>query len=184
MLTLFHDFTSPASAVSVARLQRLAAEGIDVTFHGFEAIGIDLTVPVTSDVVAELGAVERDAAAEGLTLVPPAALPPTGLAHVVTGVAEADNRGAAWRTAVYRAFWREGADLADREVLVRIAAGAGVDIERARAALDDRTALAAVRRRTAELRGEGVGGVPTLLAHRTLIPGLLPESDLRAMIIG
>ena len=184
MLTLFHDFTSPASAVAVARLQRLADEGIDVMFHGFEAIGIDLTVPVTSDVVAELASVEREATAEGLTLARPAALPPTGLAHVVTGVAEADNRGAAWRTAVYRSFWRDGADLADRDVLVGIAASARVDVERTRAALDDRVALAAVRRRTAELRGEGVGGVPTLLAHRTLVPGLLPEADLRAMILG
>lgn len=184
MLTLFHDFTSPASAVAVARLQRLADEGIDVTFHGFEAIGIDLTLPVTSDVVGELASVERDAAAEGLTLARPSALPPTGLAHVVTDVAEAGDRGAAWRTAVYRAFWYDGADLADRDVLVEIAAGAGVDIERTRAALEDRVALAAVRRRTAEFRGEGVGGVPTLLAHRTLVPGLLPETDLRAMIIG
>lgn len=184
MLTLFHDFTSPASAVAVVRLQRLADEGIPVTFQGFEAIGIDLTLPVTSDVLAELEAVEGEASAEGVTLLRPRALPPTGLAHVVSGVADAAGLGPAWRAVAYRGFWRDGVDLADRGVLAELAARAGLDVAATTAALDDRVALAGVRRRSAELRGEGVGGVPTILAHRTLVPGLLPEADLRAMVIG
>jgi len=46
-LTLFHDYTSPGSAVAVLRLQRLADEGLAVAFEGFEAIGLDTTLPVT-----------------------------------------------------------------------------------------------------------------------------------------
>lgn len=184
MLTLFHDFTSPASAVAVARLQRLADEGAPVSFEGFESIGIDLSLPVTSDVLAELDEVKGEARAEGLVLRRPRALPPTGLAHVVSDVAEASGLGPAWRAAAYRAFWGDGVDLADRGALVELAGAIGIDAERARAALEDRLALAGVRRRGGELRGEGVGGVPTILAHRTLVPGLLPEADLRAMVIG
>jgi len=181
VLTLFHDLPRPASAVAVARLERLAAEGLAVAFEALEIVGIDLTLPVTDDVRRELAEVADDAAAEGLALREPPALPPTGLCHVVGAVAERAGAGAAWRTAAYRALWQEGADLADRAVLADLAVDVGLDRPEVETALADRLALAEVRRRTAQLRGEGVGGVPTLLAHRTLVPGLLDEDDLRAL---
>ena len=184
MLTLFHDVTSPAAAVAVARLERLAAEGVPVAFTGIEAIGIDLRLPVTADVLAELDAVADDAAAEGLRLRRPQVLPPTGLVHVLSEAAEGIGRSTELRAAAYAAYWQDGRDLADREVLTDLAVSVGLDRSAAQAALGDRLALAAVRRRTAELRAEGVGGVPTLLAHRTLVPGLLPDDDLRALAIG
>src|SRR5690606_12298083 len=113
MLTLFHDYTSPASAVAVRRLQRLADEGLPVEFEGFEAIGVDATLPVTVDVVAALDDLAAVAAAEGVTLRRPRALPPTGLAHLVGDTAERVGLGASWRQVCYRAFWQDGADLAD-----------------------------------------------------------------------
>jgi hypothetical protein len=45
----------------------------------------------------------------------------------------------------------------------------------------DRARIAAVRRRSAARRADGVGGVPTILTQRTLVPGLLDEADLRAL---
>ncbi|WP_165491852.1 DsbA family oxidoreductase [Egibacter rhizosphaerae] len=181
MITLYHDYTSPTSAVAVARAHRLAAEGLPIQLVGFEAIGVDMTLPVTVDVLGELDAVSEAARAEGLALSRPDTLPVTGLAHVAEDVAQAAGRGDAWRAAAYRAYWEQAADLADRSVLLTLAAEIGLDTERTTAALDDRLALAAVRQRTGELRREGIGGVPTLLAHRTLVPGLLPEDDLRAL---
>lgn len=181
MLTLFHDFTSPGSAVAVARLQRLAAEGLPVELEGFEALGMDMMLPVTVDVLAELEGVSDDAAAEGVTLRRPTQLPPTGWCHVLTDLADVAGRADAWRAAVYEAFWSHAADLFDQGCLEELAEGVGLDGPAVRAALDDRVALARCRQRTARHRREGVGGVPTILAQRTLVPGLLPESDLRAL---
>lgn len=183
MLTLFHDYTSPTSAVAVRRAQRLADEGLDITFEGFEAIGIDMVLPVTVDVLAEVERVGPLAAEEGVALARPAQLPPTTACHAVARVAAETGarQAAAWRSAAYGAFWRRGADLSSREVLLRLAEEAGLDASVALRALDDRTALVAVRQRTAQLRRNGVGGVPTILSQRTLIPGLLPEEDLRAL---
>ena len=48
-------------------------------------------------------------------------------------------------------------------------------------ALGDRVALLEVRQRSVADRGDGIGGVPTIAYERTLVPGLLPESDLRAL---
>jgi predicted DsbA family dithiol-disulfide isomerase len=181
VLTLFHDYTSPASAVAAFRLQRLADEGLPVELVSFEAIGVDVTLPVTLDVLAAVDDLAAAAADEGLQLRPPASLPPTAHAHVLEGVAQAAGLGASWRERCYRAFWETGVDIADRRVLLDLAEAAGLPPPAAQAALEDRSALLATRRRTAAHRAEGVGGVPTILAHRTLVPGVLAEADLRAL---
>jgi 2-hydroxychromene-2-carboxylate isomerase len=183
MITLFHDYTSPASAVAVARLQRLADEGLTVELVGFDAHGVDLALPVTLDVKAALLDLAAAAEAEGIVLREPSALPPTAAAHVVEEVAEACGLGASWRQVCYRAFWRDGVDLGAPEQLVRLATVAGLRSEEVRAAITDRTRIAAVRRRSAARRADGVGGVPTILAQRTLVPGLLDEADLRALAV-
>jgi predicted DsbA family dithiol-disulfide isomerase len=181
MLTLFHDFTSPACALAVARLQRLADEGLPVEFSEFEAVGVDLALPPTLDVLAAVDGLAEQAAAEGIPLRRPRLLPPTALAHVVSTVADSAGLAAAWRQAIYAAFWRDASDISDREVLTTLAAGAGLETVEVVAALGDRALLAAVRQRTAAHRRKGVGGVPTILTQRTLVPGLLPVSDLRAL---
>jgi len=181
VLTLFHDYTSPASAVAVARLQRLADDGLPVEFEGFEAFGVDVTLPVTLDVVAAVDALAETARTEGLALRRPTGLPPTGLAHLVGALAEDRGLGASWRQACYRAYWQEDADISDSAVLRALAVGAGLGPDTVRPLLEDRGKLAALRRRMTGHRREGVGGVPTILAQRTLVPGLLPEADLRAL---
>jgi predicted DsbA family dithiol-disulfide isomerase len=181
MIVLFHDYTSPASAVAVARLQRLIAEGAVAEIRGTEVSGIDAVLPVTVDLLAELEAVASAATAEGLTLRRPALLPPTGLAHVVEDVAVAHGRGQAWREHCYRGYWAEGRNIADPAMLERLAQDAELPAEQVASALNDRLALLTVRRRSAGYRHEGIGGVPTISYNRTLVPGLLAEDDLRTL---
>jgi predicted DsbA family dithiol-disulfide isomerase len=181
MLTLFHDYTSPASAIAVARLQRLADEGIDVDFVGFEAIGIDVALPPSLDVLAAVEDLAEQAAAEGVVLRRPSALPPTARAHAVGTVAETVDLGASWRARCYAAFWAEGADIDDVAALTALAEEAGLDGARVASALAEPGFVTSVRRAAGAHRRNGVGGVPTILAHRTLVPGLLGEDDLREL---
>lgn len=178
-LTLFHDYTSAGSAVAVLRAQRVADEGLAVAFEGFEALGLDATLPLTLDVAAAVDDLAEAAADEGLTLRRPPNVPPTALAHVVGAVAEEAGLGASWRETCYRAYWTDGAAIGDRTALLGLATVAGLDIASVRTALDDRLFVVAVRRRTATHRRNGVGGVPAILASRTLVPGLLPTDQLR-----
>lgn len=150
-------------------------------FEGFEPVGVDVPVPVGVDALAALEDLAAEAAAEGLAWRRPPALPPTASAHLLGEVADRQALGSAWRTACYRALWERGEDLGDRDVLQRLAEAVGVDRGGGDAVLGDRVALAAVRRRMARARREGVGGVPVLLVHRTLVPGLLDDDDLRAL---
>lgn len=181
MLTLFHDYTDPASAVAVARLHRLSAEGLAVAFEGFEAIGLDVTLPVGVEVLAALERLAPLAADEGIVLHRPLACPPTARAHLLGAVAESAGLGTSWRTACYRAYWRDALDLADPEVLARLGSGVGLAVATVAGAVRNTAAVAAWRRSMTAHRRQGVGGVPTILAARTLVPGLLPDADLRAL---
>lgn len=181
MLTLFHDYTSPASAIAVARLQRLADEGVGVEFVGFEALGVDMPLPPSLDVLAALDDLAAEAAAERVILNRPRLLPPTARAHAVGTLAETHNLGASWRQACYAAFWTDGADIDDAATLVGLAQGAGLPAEQVENAVSDAAFVASVRRAVGRHRRNGVGGVPTILAQRTLIPGLLPEDQLREL---
>lgn len=181
VLTLFHDYTSPASAIAVARLQRLADEGLPVEFVGFEAIGMDVALPPSLDVLAAIDDLAEQARAEGVVLRRPAALPPTARAHAVGTLAEVVELGASWRQRCYSAFWADGADLDDPAVLVALAEQAGLDPAKVAGALEEPGFVTSVRRAAGQHRRNGVGGVPTILAQRTLVPGLLSEDDLRAL---
>lgn len=181
MLTLFHDYSDPASAVAVARLERLVGDGLAVEFVGFEAVGVDARLPTSLDVLAALERLDVAARQEGVVLRRPADLPPTAAAHVVGELAEDAGVGAGWRRACYEAFWRDDADIAEPAVLGELGAAVGLERDRAEAAARDRRRLARFRQRVAGHRRDGVGGVPTILAHRTLVPGLLAEADLRAL---
>lgn len=182
MLALYHDYTSPASAVAVARLHRLMADGMPATIVGTEVLGLDMTLPVTVDLLAELDQVADQAAGEGIVLRRPPGLPPTAAAHLVEDVARDAGRDRVWRERCYRTFWAEGADISDSALLRDLAGQAGLPATEVRRVLQDRVALLAIRRRFAGHRQDGVGGVPTISYDRTLVPGLLSEEDLRALI--
>ena len=86
--------------------------------------------------------------------------------------------------AFYRAYWHEGRDITDRDVvgdvLAEAAGRAGLqasDIERAVAANDDPDIKAELRQRTDEAVERGVFGAPTMFIH-------LPDRDRPIMLFG
>lgn len=178
MLTLTHDVTSPASAVAVARFDRLAADGLPVRFRGIDVLGVDASLPVTLDVLAELERVAPRAREIGVILQRPSRRPSTARVHLVADLAGDETTRRAWRAATYTAYWRDDADLADAEVVVELAEQIGMDADTVAAAVRDEAAVAAVRRRTNQARSEGIGGVPVLVAHGTLISPDLDEDQL------
>ena len=180
-VTLFHDLTSPAAAVAVMRLTSLAVDGVPIAFEGFEAIGIDMAMPVDLDTLAVIDRLAPVAEAEGLVLRRPRTLPPTGLAHVLLAHGETTERAHELRIAVYRAFWEQQQAIDDIDTLVAIAADVGLDEPTVAELLGDRVALASRRRLMATHRRDGVGGVPVILASRTLVPGLLDADQVRAL---
>lgn len=181
MLILHFDYPSAAAAVAVLRLQALADEGADVVFSGIDVLGVDTAVPATLDQLDELERYRDRAAALGLQLSRPALRPATLPAHVVAEIADQQGRGASWRRVCLEAYWHDGADLGDIDLLAGLAADAGLEATSVRTIVADPSARVRARRRMLDARRRGVGGVPVLEVDGTLVPADLSDDDLWAL---
>jgi predicted DsbA family dithiol-disulfide isomerase len=81
--------------------------------------------------------------------------------------ASQQGRGDALVEALFTAYFEEGSDIGDTDVLLGVAEKAGLDAEQAREALNDeelRGAVVARERKAGEL---GISGVPFFIVDRT-----------------
>lgn len=77
---------------------------------------------------------------------------------------------------LYRAYWSEGRDIGDLDVLVEIGAAAGVDSDKARQVLESDGYAEEVRRSTVTAHRLGVTGVPAwVIDDKGLVPGAQPH---------
>jgi 2-hydroxychromene-2-carboxylate isomerase len=181
VLALHFDYPSPASAVAVLRLQRIADDGGDVRFVGIDSLGVDLALPPTVAQLAEWERCREPARVLGLELRRPQVWSPTLRAHLVGELAEDVGLGASWRSVCLHAYWGEGADLDDEEVLLELAVTAGLERPAVAARLGDEAWRRASRQRAVTQRRRGVGGVPVLESNGTLLPADLSDDDLRQL---
>lgn len=165
----------------MARLQQLADTGCVIGFEGFVPLEFGAPLPVTLDVLAQLERAGPVADELGLRLRRPSRLPPTMRAHAVSVVADAHDLGASWRARCYRAFWEDGADLADPEVLATLAEGSGLERAWIAPALQTTEPLRILRERMNRRRGQGAGGVPLLDANGTLVSAEISDDEVRQL---
>jgi predicted DsbA family dithiol-disulfide isomerase len=77
---------------------------------------------------------------------------------------------------LFRAYWAEGRDIGTDEVLLDVAAAAGLDPDEAAARLDDPALLRIIEEQTQLALGHGAGGVPAwAIDERVLVPGAQPH---------
>jgi predicted DsbA family dithiol-disulfide isomerase len=174
-------------------LERFAhRDRVDVVWRSFElepdapktAAG-RASLLVTRYGMTEQAVAERDAhmtalAAEaGLAYRPDLAqLGNTFDAHRVLHAARADGLQAETKERLLRAYFTEGRALTDAETLVELAAEAGVDPDRARAALASESFAAEVRDDEREARELGITGVPFFVLHRRYAVSGAQPADL------
>ena len=101
--------------------------------------------------------------------------PNTVDAHRLIHWAGIEHRQGAVVDALFAAYFREGRDIGDRDVLAGIAAAAGMDGEAVRRLLSTDADAGDIRARDAHARERGVSAVPTfLVADRHAVPGAQP----------
>lgn len=109
----------------------------------------------------------------------PTHLPNTLKAHQIIRLAHFDGAQEPLATALYAAFWDEGADIGDAETLIAIAKRVGLDADNARRDLADEKSALEVKSEASAFRQAGVTGVPTYIVNeRTGFSGALPPSRL------
>ena len=86
-------------------------------------------------------------------------------AHRVLHWANLEGRGVELKRALLRAYHGEGRNPASKDVLVELAAAAGLDPERARAIVESDEFAGEVRERERFWQQQGVGGVPFVVVN-------------------
>ncbi len=90
----------------------------------------------------------------------------------------------AFDEAVFAALWEDGEDIGDPDLLVDLAADAGVAADEVRSALADDTLRETVREQFSEARRRGITGVPTFVADGHAARGAVPPEQLARLVEG
>jgi predicted DsbA family dithiol-disulfide isomerase len=85
---------------------------------------------------------------------------------------------------IFEALWREGEDIGDEDLLVELAAAAGIDGDELGAALDDETLRAEVREQFTAAQQAGITGVPTFAYDGYAARGAVPPEHLERLVEG
>jgi predicted DsbA family dithiol-disulfide isomerase len=108
----------------------------------------------------------------GITLVERDWIPSSRRAHECTEHARAEGKLEPFHAALLRAYWSEGRDIHDWDVLAAAAAEAALDAARMREAVESGAWKAAVDERVAAAAEMGIHAVPTfILDDRLIIQG-------------
>lgn len=98
-------------------------------------------------------------------------------AHRLIHWAGLEGRQTAAASRLFRAYFQEGQDIGDRDVLLAIAEGIGLDRQMIARLFDSDADLDDIRARDAHARQRGVTGVPTfVLANQHVVPGAQPTA--------
>jgi len=194
-LEVFSDYTCPWCYIGWARLEQALREvpdgvEVDVSWRPFE-IHPDVPLegmpveelPYSPDVWARMQeALARNAAAEGLEVGARPKVSNTHRALAAGAYAQAEEpaRFPAFHQRLFRAYFAEGRDLGDPEVIETVAGSAGLDLARLGRALDGGSYDRAIAETGEDARRMGITGTPTFVFDRRLAAeGAQPVSVLR-----
>ncbi|MEE9202951.1 MAG: DsbA family oxidoreductase [Dehalococcoidia bacterium] len=191
-VTIYSDYICPFCFVGKERVDRLEKKfGIDVEWKGFE---IHPETPAGGGDLASIGFDEARAAAiysrvqelseeAGLKLNRPSRISNSRLALQIAEFAKEKGRAREYHEAVFRAYWREGKDIGDRELLFSLAAQVGLDPEELDAYLKSGQAAAKMDRHLQEVREYGIDGVPTFVIGHKMVVGAQPYEVLERVLL-
>ncbi|MEO1136150.1 MAG: DsbA family oxidoreductase [Pseudomonadota bacterium] len=109
----------------------------------------------------------------------PTHLPNTLKAHQLIRLAHFDGAQERLALALYAAYWDNGSDIGDNDVLIGLAIEAGLDRENTRQDLENAASAREVKSEADAFRQAGVSGVPTFIVNeRTGFAGALPPQRL------
>lgn len=109
-------------------------------------------------------------------------IPNTRLAQQLAKWAETQPGGIAVHDALFRAYFVDGQDIGEAEVLAQVAGSVGLDAERALRSLHEPSSEAAVDADWRRAREIGVTAVPTFLAGEATVVGAQPYTALEQLV--
>ena len=180
----YFDYVDPGSYVTEIQLTRLLPSEVDVTRRPFELCPPpkDYIDPRSAEWEAYQRSVSEIAVEVEVELSMPDFLPWTRKAHELRLHAAERALEGPVHNALFRARFKDRADIGRVDVLVDLAAGLGLDLAETKAVLDvDRHAARVVSLRR-EAEAKGVRRTPTLRVGSKSLEGPLRIDDLRGFL--
>lgn len=168
-LHVFSDFACPWCYIGTERLDRLVADyPVNIHWHPYQ-IRDDLPeegIPMAAlfpagELEQKMGFVEKAVAEAGLPFRAPERSPNTHLAHQAACFADKQGKGDAFHRALLSAYFVDGQDLGDVQVLVEAARSVGLDGDALAEALASGKYRNEVDWAINEARSMGIQSVPT-----------------------
>ena len=192
VLEVFSDYVCPWCYLGSARVARLKKEhGVEVKMVHFplhpetpaEGRSLeDLFAGRGYDIASMQAQMRARMAAEGLPYGDRKMTYNSRLAQELAKWAETQAGGEAIHAALFRAYFVDGRNIGDAEVLVQIAESVGLPGDKAREVLETRSFKAAVDADWQKSRAYGVTGVPTYVAGKRGVVGAQPYEVLEDLI--
>lgn len=195
-VTVWSDYVCPFCYLETPVFERLRdelGERVEIEWRAFELRPDPVpTLDPDSQYLDDIWerSVRPMAEDRGMRLRRPPVQPRSRLALEAAEFARAAGRFPEMHRELYRAFFEEGRDIGDVEILVEIGERAGLDPEELRGALEDRRFRDKVLEDQIEARELGVSGVPTAviaphdapLEDGVAVEGAQTFEDVRAAV--
>jgi predicted DsbA family dithiol-disulfide isomerase len=192
ILEVFSDYVCPWCYLSTARIERLRKEhGVQVKFVHFplhpdtppEGKSLEALFAGRGYDIPKMQAQMRARmAAEGLPYGDRKMTYNSRLAQELGKWAESQPGGGAIHDALFRAYFVDGRNIGDPDVLVDIARKIGLPADEARTVIESRSHKAAVDADWEKSRSYGVTGVPTFVVGERGVAGAQPYEALEELI--
>ncbi len=167
-ITVFSDYVCPFCYLEepdLARVQEEYGEAVEVDWRAYELRPEPIpTLDPDGDYLHRVwnASVYPMAKALGMTLRLPTVQPRSRKALEAAEYARVEGRFDEMHDALFRAFFENGKDIGDTNLLLEVGASAGLDCERLRAALEEGRYTEKILADEELARRLGVGSVPTM----------------------
>ncbi len=192
-VTLFSDYICPFCYIGFHTLRKMKQEfDLDVDWRGFQihpdwpATGIPAEkVYGDMNLEARKGAWERIstmATEIGLTMRPPSVLTNSHNALAATEYAIASGKGEEFEERVYRAYFEDGSNIGDVEILKKLAADVSLDSAQVVAAIESPQIQLRLKNNAMIAHQHNVSGVPTFFIGNYPLVGAQSEDTMRKIL--
>jgi predicted DsbA family dithiol-disulfide isomerase len=167
-IQIWADFECPYSYFQTIVLEKIQAQyqdRVEIVWRAFELTPVDGNILPSKSYIntfdeAELEPIVAD---EGLKLLMPKSLSYTWLAQECVYFANSQGLSLKLARALFDAFFSQGLDISNEEVVMQIAAQSGVNIQQLTQALDDGELTKHVMADEQEFKTYGFQGLPVML---------------------
>ncbi|HTT77366.1 MAG TPA: DsbA family oxidoreductase [Candidatus Binataceae bacterium] len=191
-LVMFSDFICPFCYIGFEVVRKLKPEfGLEIDWRGFQihpewpAEGMPASEYRSMDEASRRAVWERIqsmAHEAGFSMKPPELLMNSRLALEAAEFAKEAGAGEAFEERVYRAYFQEGRNIGDRELLGELANDVGLARDELSHALETNRYSMRLKNTALVANQRGVSGVPTFFAGQFPMVGAQSESVMRQLL--